>query len=199
MSDAGAEAVKPDPRCSWRLVIGGWVRVSGMKVRSLAVFSNHSAFHQRSAQSVALSLLSSDELMSCWAGGLYVSIWDAVHSHPVDRLEIRHTRDSVAPLRWRSRRRHPVTVRKAALMAEPIRGAWALRHQTGAYYCSVEWARDKASIMNNGKAKLSCNHNSYSIYRKYFSCRYRPRKYSNQISAVEEMQNIFNFQQHLPL
>ena len=36
--------------------------VSGMKARSPAVVSNHSAFHRRSAQSAALLLLS-DELM----------------------------------------------------------------------------------------------------------------------------------------
>jgi len=30
-SDAGAEAVKPDPRCSWQGHSGGWVLVSGWK------------------------------------------------------------------------------------------------------------------------------------------------------------------------
>ena len=52
---------------------------SGMKVRSLVVLSNLSAFHP-------LLFLSSDKLMSCWAAGMkWVSIWDAVHSHSMDR------------------------------------------------------------------------------------------------------------------
>jgi len=45
-SVTGAEAVKPDPRCSWQSHPGGWVLMSGMKARSLVVLSNHSAFHR---------------------------------------------------------------------------------------------------------------------------------------------------------
>jgi len=65
----------------------------------------------------------------------------------------RRAGDSVAPL-WRSSagwmparigrlsagvgRRHPVTIRKASLMAGSLRPLWALRHQTGAQYSAVE-------------------------------------------------------------
>jgi len=45
MSDTGAEAVKPDPGSSWESHSGGWVPVSGMKMRSLVGLSVHSAFH----------------------------------------------------------------------------------------------------------------------------------------------------------
>ena len=39
-----------------RAFLGGWVPMSEMNVRSLVVFSNHSAFHRWSAQIVALLL-----------------------------------------------------------------------------------------------------------------------------------------------
>ena len=52
-----------------RVIPGVWVPVSEMKVRSHAVFSNHSAFHWWSAQSAAFLLLLSDELMSSCAAG----------------------------------------------------------------------------------------------------------------------------------
>jgi len=45
-----------------------WVRVSGMKIRSLVGLSTHSAFHWWSAQCAARILLLSDKLMSCAAG-----------------------------------------------------------------------------------------------------------------------------------
>ena len=60
-TNTGAEAVKPDPRCSWQdhfRRVGAGV---GMKVRSLVMFSNHSSFHRWSAQGAALLLLLSDE------------------------------------------------------------------------------------------------------------------------------------------
>jgi len=45
-SDTGVEAVKPDPGSSWEGHCGGgWVPVSGIKVRSLVGLSAHSAFH----------------------------------------------------------------------------------------------------------------------------------------------------------
>ena len=51
-----------------RVIPGEWVSVSGMKLRSLVVLSNHSAFHRQSAQCVARTLLLlSDQLMSCCA------------------------------------------------------------------------------------------------------------------------------------
>ena len=43
--------------------------MSGMKVHSLVVFSNHSTFHRGSTQSATLLLLSTDKLMSCCALG----------------------------------------------------------------------------------------------------------------------------------
>jgi len=52
-SDTGAEAVKPDPGSSWEGhsgIPGGWVPMSGMKMRSFVGLSVHSAFHWRSAQ-----------------------------------------------------------------------------------------------------------------------------------------------------
>jgi len=48
--------------------------VSEMKVRSLVELSNHSAFHQWSAQSAARMLLLSHELMSCCEGGTNVCL-----------------------------------------------------------------------------------------------------------------------------
>ena len=81
-----------------------------------------------------------------------VSIWDALHLHSMDRWALSgagvrdpcRARDNVALLRrssagWMPARtgrlsagvgcRHPVTIRKASLMAGLIRRAWALRHQ----------------------------------------------------------------------
>ena len=99
-----------------------------------------------------------------------VSIWDAVHSHPVVRFEwrrspgsvARRARDSVAPFRRRSAgwmparmgksagvgRRHPVTVRKAPSMTGSMRQVWALRHQTGAQHSAVDWTRAKVAVRN---------------------------------------------------
>jgi len=48
-----------------RVIPEGGVPVSGMKVRSLVVLSNHSAFHRWSAQSAARLMLLSYELISC--------------------------------------------------------------------------------------------------------------------------------------
>ena len=42
--NTGAEAVKPDPGSSWEGHSGGWVPVSGMKMRSMVGLSAHSAF-----------------------------------------------------------------------------------------------------------------------------------------------------------
>jgi len=43
--DTGAEAVKPDPGSSWEVRSGSAVPMSGIKMRSLAGLSAHSAFH----------------------------------------------------------------------------------------------------------------------------------------------------------
>ena len=45
-------------------------------------------------------------------------------------------------------RRHPVTIRKASLMAGSMRQVWALRHQTGAQYSAVNWTRAKVAVGN---------------------------------------------------
>ena len=73
----------------------------------------------------------------------------------------RRARDSVAPMRRSSPgwmpanigrlstgvgRRHPVTIRKASLMAGSMRRVWALRHQTGAQYSAVECTKARAAI-----------------------------------------------------
>jgi len=74
----------------------------------------------------------------------------------------RRARDSVDPLRRSSahwvparvgrlsaglRRGHPVTIRKASLMARSMR-VWALRHQTGAQYSAVECTRARVAVRN---------------------------------------------------
>ena len=64
-SDTGAEAVKPNPRCSWQGHSEGWVPVLGMKVRSLIRLSNHSAFHWWSSQCAARMLLSNKLIELC--------------------------------------------------------------------------------------------------------------------------------------
>ena len=68
-SDTGAEAVEPIPGSSWKGHSGGWVPVSGIKMRSLTGLSAHYAFHWLSAQCAARMLLLSDELMRCCAAG----------------------------------------------------------------------------------------------------------------------------------
>ena len=153
---------------------GGWARAvlgrpfqegeSGMKARSLVVLSKLSTFHQWSAQTVALLLLS-DELMNCCTVGTNGCLNLSCRAFPLDGQVSaewircpgsmgRCARDSVAPLPWSSGglrparigrlssvvgRRHPVTVCKASLMAGSMRRVWALRHQTGAQYSGVEW------------------------------------------------------------
>jgi len=59
-----------------RVIPGGWVPVSGIKVRSLVRLSNHSAFHPWSAQCAARMLLLSlsDKMMGCCAVGTNVCL-----------------------------------------------------------------------------------------------------------------------------
>ena len=45
-------------------------------------------------------------------------------------------------------RRHPVTIRKASLMAGSVKGVWELRHQAGAQYSGGEWTRAKVAVRN---------------------------------------------------
>jgi len=131
--------------------IGGGV---GDECTESCKVSNHFAFHRWSAQSAALLTMSScaaganrflDLRRRAFAlGGQASAEWSR---HP-GSME-RRARVSVAPLRrisvgWMParigrlsagvRRRHPVTIRKASLMAGSIRRVWALRHQTGAQY-----------------------------------------------------------------
>jgi len=147
-----------------RLFLGGErVPVSGMKMRSLVGLSAHPAFHWSSAHCVVLLLLS-DELMRCCAAGTNgclglrrrASALDGQVSAEWSRCPGYMAwcpRDSVAPLRQSSAgwmpaivgrlsagvgRRHPVTVCKASLMARSIKQVWALRHQTGVQYSTVE-------------------------------------------------------------
>ena len=44
--------------------------------------------------------------------------------------------------------RHPVTIRKASLMAGSMRWVWALRLQSGAQCSALEWMADKVAIRN---------------------------------------------------
>jgi len=50
-------------------ITGGLLLVSGMKLRSVVVLSNYSAFHRCSTQGDTFLWLSSDELMICCAAG----------------------------------------------------------------------------------------------------------------------------------
>jgi len=66
-SDTGAEAVKPDPHCSWESHSRRVVPVSGLKVQSLVVFSTtpHSIGDPRRAHHFCCCR--HDELMGCAA------------------------------------------------------------------------------------------------------------------------------------
>jgi len=154
-----------------RVILGGWVTVSVMKMRRLVRLSDHSAFHWWSAHCAAHMLLS-DELMRCCAvstngcldlrrrafalDGHVSAEWSRCPGSVA-----RRARDTVAPLRrnsagWMPARigrlsagvghRHPVTVRKASLMAGSMRRIWALRHQTGTQFSAVEWTRARVAI-----------------------------------------------------
>ena len=85
-SDTGTEAVKPDPGCSWEchsMKVGAGDESSEYRE---VVQPPRLPFHWWSAQSAAHMLLLSDEIMSCCGASTNgVSIWDAVHSQPVDR------------------------------------------------------------------------------------------------------------------
>ena len=107
------------------------VPMSGMKVRSLVVFSNHSALHRWSAQSAALLLLPCNGAFP--AGQLE----RAERSRCPDSMVLR-AGHNVAPLRHSSRCpwgleecllvcRHPITARKVSLMGSMSR-VWALWH-----------------------------------------------------------------------
>ena len=137
-----------------REIPGGWVPVSGMKARSHAVFSNHSAFHRRSAQSAALLLLS-DELMrnECLNLRRRAFALDGQVSAEWSRCPgsmVRRARDSGAPLRRSSAGWMPARIRRLYAgegNRDPVTiRVWALRHQTGAPYSAVAWTRAKVAL-----------------------------------------------------
>ena len=145
-----------------------------MKVHSLVVLSNHSAFHWWSAHYAKRILLLSDKLMRCCAAGTNGFLDLRRRAFALDgRVSAewsrcpgsmaRRTRDSVAPL-WRSsagwmpvrigslsagvRRRQPVTICKVSFEAGLMRRVWALPHQTGAQYSAAEWIRARVAVRN---------------------------------------------------
>ena len=95
-----------------------------------------------------------------------ISIWDAVHSHSMDRwalsgADVQAPRYSVTSLRrssggWMSAtigrlfagvgRRHPVTVGNASLIPESMRRVWALWQYAGPQYSSAEWTRAEVAV-----------------------------------------------------
>jgi len=133
-------------------------RRDGMKVRSVVVDSNLSAFRCTSVTVVRWTdvLLSSGYKMG-------VSIWADVHSHSMGRwalsgADVMASWDGMAETVWLFcdealgcwmpasvvrlsagiGRWHPVTVCKGSLIAASMRQVWALRHQTGVQYSAVE-------------------------------------------------------------
>jgi len=142
------------------------------KVRNLVGLSNYSAFHWWSAHCAACMLLLSDKLMSSCATGTNGCLDLRRCAFALDgRVSVewsrcpgsmaRRSRDSVTPLRRSSAgwmpaivgrlsagvgRRHPVTIRKALLMARSIMRAWALRYYSLAQYSAVEWTRARMAV-----------------------------------------------------
>jgi len=149
------------------------VPVTGIKMRSLAGLSAHSAFHWWSAHCAARVLLS-EKLMSYCAAGTNGCLdlrrrASALGGRVSDESSrcpgfmARRAGDSVSPLRRSSAgwtpvmigrlsavvgRRHPVTIRKVSLMVGSIRRVWSLQHQTGAQYSAVEWTRTRVAVRN---------------------------------------------------
>jgi len=92
--------------------IPGWVPVS--KVRSVVVLCNHSHSISDSSRAPHVCCCQLNWWAVVWREQMGVSIWDAVHSHSVDRWALSGAgvqvpwrgvavaRDSVAPLRWNS-------------------------------------------------------------------------------------------------
>ena len=170
-SDTSAEAVKPDPRCSWESHSGGVGAGVGDEVTKSRKVVQPLRLPLVIPQCAARMLLS-DELMRCCAAGTngcldlrgsafvlcgrVSTVWSKCPGSTA-----RRARESVAPLRRSSvgwmparigrlpagvRRRHPVTIRKASLMTVLMRWAWALWHQTGAQYSAVEWTRARVAF-----------------------------------------------------
>ena len=119
-------------------------------------------------------LVLSDRLMSCCAVGTNGCLDLRCRAFALDGQVsaewnrclgsiAQRARESMAPLRRSSAgwmparmgrlstdvgRRHPVTIRKALLVARSMRLVRALRHQTGAQYSAVECTRAKVAVRN---------------------------------------------------
>jgi len=107
----------------------------------------------------------------------------------------RRARESVAPLRrtpagWMPARtgrlptgvgrRHPVTIRKASLLAGSMRRVWALRHWTGAQYSAVEWTRTRAAPQPEPASSFKKTTRDVSLLWSDSGC----RRYVNDLSNV---------------
>jgi len=125
----------------------------------------------------------------------------------------RRARDSVAPLRQSSTgwmparigrlsagiaRRHPVTVRKASLMAGLVRRVWELRQHTGARYSAVECTRAKVAVRNVGAptpqselaSRLRSAMRDVSNLQSHSGCR---RYVSDRSRSVQGYSEVFGF------
>jgi len=102
-SDTCAEAVKRNHAVLVRAIPGRCVSMSGMKARSLVVFSNHYLLHRWSAQSAPLLLFSSDELMSCPASTCTIGCLDLRYRAfpPCELMRARWSRFP-GPMAWRA-------------------------------------------------------------------------------------------------
>jgi len=167
--DTGAEAVKPDPGSSLEGPSGGMG--AGCREWKCGVLWDCPPIPHSIGDPPTAPLLS-DKLRSCCAADTNGCL-DL--RRPAFALDERvsaewnrcpdsmawSVRDSVAPLRRSSAdwmparirrlsagvgRRHPVTIRKASLMAGSMRRVWALRHQTGAWYSAVECTRARVTV-----------------------------------------------------
>jgi len=170
-SDTRAEAVSRTQALLGRVIPGGWVRCLGWKCGVL--WGCPSTPHSIGDLPTALHVCCCCQI-NWWdvvrRVQMDVSIWGAVRLHSMDGWALSGAdvqapwhcaRDSVALLRrsssgWMSAkigrlstgvgRRHPVTIRKASLMAGSMKWVWAMRHQTGAQYSAVECSRGRVAI-----------------------------------------------------
>ena len=152
-----------------------------------------------STQSATLLTLLSDEQMSCFAVS---AEWSRCPGSMA-----RRPRDSVVPLRRSSAgwmparierlsaglgRRHPVTIRKASLMAGSMRRVWALRHQTGAQNSK------KNSVKRKKKKTYGAERQQWHFYKcelthaivKFSHCYRRP--INSASTSTQKMLQKFN-------
>ena len=159
-------------------------------MRGLVGLSAHTAFHCWPAQCAARILLLSNKLISYRAAGTNGCLEFRRRATEIDGQVsaewsrgpgsmARRARNSVAPLRLSPAgmmlarigrlsagvgHRHPATIRKASLMAEPIRRAWAMQHQT-----SLHYPVGKAWVLNLPPT-FPWHRNETWIAPKHFSC-----------------------------